>query len=346
MVAKAVTIEHEHDSMLGFGNDIGLWPELASTDMITFWAEKGPTSLLQNCDQDILRKYSISQKQEKPDGSTFFRKCTQNLFLRKTTNSETCQRNWLCFSKHTGKVYCFICKLTGSKSITTNFSSSGFCYWKHASVRVSKHESSKGHLEAIITLAQRGKKSGGIYHELAKHESEICVYWNQILQRVISTIKFIAERRLAFRGDNEIVGSPHNGNYLGILELLSEYDTFLAAHTKMHANKGRDYTSYLSSTICEEIINLMGSQVLKCIFCSIKKSEYFSVSVDSTPNEAHIDQLTIITRYMDMEKLIPNERFLTFILNTGHTGREMTEALLKYLESNGISLHDCRGQVN
>ena len=171
---------------------------------------------------------------------------------------------------------------------------------------VSEHESSKGHLEAIITLAQRGKKSGGIYHELAKHESEICVCWNQILQRVISTIKFIAERGLAFRGDNEIVESPHNGNYLGILELLSEYDTFLAAHIKMHANKGRGHTSYLSSTIFEEIINLMGSQVLKCLFCSFKKSKYFSVSVDSTPDEAHIDQLTIIIRYMDMEKLIPN----------------------------------------
>ncbi|XP_065662638.1 uncharacterized protein LOC136085275 [Hydra vulgaris] len=152
------------------------------------------------------------------------------------------------------------------------------------------------------------------------------------------------ERGLAFRGDNEIVGSPHNGNYLGILELPSEFDTFLAAHIKMHANKGRGHTSYLSSTICEEIINLMGSQVLKYIFGSIKKSKYFSVTVDSTPDEAHIDQLTIIIRYMDMEKLIPNERFLTFIPNTGHTGREMTEALLKYLESNGISLHDCRGQ--
>ncbi|XP_065645349.1 uncharacterized protein LOC136075840 [Hydra vulgaris] len=266
------------------------------------------------------------------------------MFLRKTLNSETCQRNWLWFSSHTGKVYCFICKLTGSKSITTNFSSSGFCYWKHASVRVSEHESFKGHLEAIITLAQRGQKSGGIYHELAKHESEICVYWNQILQGVISTIKFIAGRGLAFRGDNEIVGSPHNGNYLGILELLSEYDTFLTAHIKMHANKGRGCTSSLSTTICEEIIDLMGSQVLKYIFCSIKKSKYFLVYVNSTPDQAHIDQLTIIVRYMDMEKLIPNERLLTFSPNTGHTGREMTEALLKYLDSNGISLHDCRGQ--
>ncbi|XP_047127615.1 uncharacterized protein LOC124808517 [Hydra vulgaris] len=140
-------------------------------------------------------------------------------------------------SSHTGKVYCFICKLTGSKSITTNFSSSGFCYRKHALVHVSEHESSKGHLEAIITLTQRGKKSGGIYHELAKQESEICVYWNQILQRVISTIKFIAERWLAIRSVNEIFGSPHNGSYLGILELLSEYDTFLAAYVKMQQIK-------------------------------------------------------------------------------------------------------------
>ena len=37
MMAKAVTIEHEHDSMLGFGNDIGLWPELASQAQRRQW---------------------------------------------------------------------------------------------------------------------------------------------------------------------------------------------------------------------------------------------------------------------------------------------------------------------
>ena len=54
-------------------------------------------------------------------------------------------------------------------------------------------------------------------------------YWCKVLMRIVSTVKFIAERGLAFRGADEVVGSPNNGNYLGILELLAEYDTFLSA---------------------------------------------------------------------------------------------------------------------
>ncbi len=41
-------------------------------------------------------------------------------------------------------------------------------------------------------------------------------YWNKILKRVVSIIKFLAERGLAFRGDNEVFGSPNNGNDLGL----------------------------------------------------------------------------------------------------------------------------------
>lgn len=42
-------------------------------------------------------------------------------------------------------------------------------------------------------------------------------YWNKILLRVVSTIKFICERGLALRGQNEIIGSSKNGNFLGIV---------------------------------------------------------------------------------------------------------------------------------
>ena len=73
----------------------------------------------------------------------------------------------------------------------------------------------------------------------------------------MSVIKFLCVRGLAFRGHDEIVGSSHNGNYLGLIELISEYDPFLAQHLSVHANKGRGHVSYLSSTICEEISKLM-----------------------------------------------------------------------------------------
>ena len=63
-------------------------------------------------------------------------------------------------------------------------------------------------------------------------------------------------------------------------------------------NKGRGHTSYLSSTICEEVIELMGEKVMSVIVDEIKTAKYFSISVDSTPDIMHVDQLTIIIRYV------------------------------------------------
>ena len=75
-----------------------------------------------------------------------------------------------------------------------------------------------------------------------------------MLKRLISVIKLSCERGLALRGENEIMGSAANGNYLGMLELLAQYDDFLKQHIQKHANLGSGHTHYLSSTICEELV--------------------------------------------------------------------------------------------
>ena len=85
------------------------------------------------------------------------------------------------------------------------------------------------------------------------------------MQRVVSAVKFISSRGLAFRGDTEVFNSQQNGNYLGILELIAEYDPFLSSHIAKYGNQGRGKASYLSSTICEEVIEIMGNEVLKTI---------------------------------------------------------------------------------
>lgn len=123
---------------------------------------------------------------------------------------------------------------------------------------------------------------------------------------------------------------------------MAEFDPFLSTHIKDHTNKKSGHTNYLSSTICEELIYLMAKEVLSEIITRIKKSKYFSVSVDSTPDEAHIDQLTILLRYI--EGINPVERFLTFIPNCGHTGIEMSNTLITFLDHHTIQLNGCRGQ--
>ena len=79
------------------------------------------------------------------------------------------------------------------------------------------------------------------------------------------------------------MGSAANGNCLDMLELLAQYDDFLKQLIQKHANLGCGHTNYLSSTICEELVQLMGKHVLDEIVTRIKRSRYYSVTLDSTP---------------------------------------------------------------
>lgn len=92
---------------------------------------------------------------------------------------------------------------------------------------------------------------------------------------------------------------PYNGNYLGILELISQFDPFLLEHIKTHGLKGRGSVSYLSSSICEEFIDVMGEKTKQVIANALKVARYFSVIIDSTPDLSHTDQLTFIFRFVN-----------------------------------------------
>ena len=41
-------------------------------------------------------------------------------------------------------------------------------------------------------------------------------FWRNVLERLIDIALFLSERNLAFRGSEEVLGSPYNGNFLGI----------------------------------------------------------------------------------------------------------------------------------
>jgi hypothetical protein len=68
-------------------------------------------------------------------------------------------------------------------------------------------------------------------------------------KRIIAVIKILASRRLPLRGDNQTIGSVRNGNYLGFMELLGQFDTFLCERIKNYGNSGKGIPSYLSVTI-------------------------------------------------------------------------------------------------
>lgn len=143
---------------------------------------------------------------------------------------------------------------------------------------------------------------------------------------------------------NELLGNCQDGNYLGILELLAEFDPLLRSHLENYGNKGKGHTSYFSSTIWDKFISLLAAEVRAKILQEIKRDKYYALIVDSTPDVSHLDQLTIIIRCID-ETGAARERFLAFLENVGHKSKEMAEAVLDFLKSHGMIILDCRSQT-
>ena len=85
----------------------------------------------------------------------------------------------------------------------------------------------------------------------------------------------------------------------------------------------------------------MGTRVLGGIVSRIKKSLYYSISLDSTPDEGHVDQLTLVFRYM--KDTTPIERFVMFMPNQGHKAQDIYVGLVSFLTIHEIDVKHCRG---
>ncbi len=67
------------------------------------------------------------------------------------------------------------------------------------------------------------------------------------------------------------------------------------------------------------------------------------MSGNSTPDLSHIDQLSVVLRYLKDGQ--PIERFFTFLEMKSHTGEEMANQVLQYLrEVCKLNFSKCMGQ--
>lgn len=257
-------------------------------------------------------------------------------------NGEIVQSTWIFYSQSLGKMFCIYCKFFGEKS-TSLFTQSGFSDWKHTNL-IANHEKSTSHFASARLYAQKLSQSGAIHLQLTNQLQAKINYWQDILKRILSVIRFLASRDLPIRGSNQKVGNFHNGNYLGLLELISEYDALLQTHIEKLGNKGKGHVSYLSANIAEEFIHLIACEIRTRIVHNIQQSKYFALITDSTPDVSHVDQLIIVYRYLEIDGSA-HEKFFTFLPNVGHKGVEMETSVLDSLEKSQIAIRDCRGQA-
>eukprot|EP00794_Sanderia_malayensis_P010048 gene10048-biopygen8254 len=318
-----------------FSNDAAQWTEITE-ELRHYWASNGPTQC-----QRWTSPYIQSAREFKERARIKTRYFSESLLHRKLPDGEKIKREWLLYSPSTGKVFCFYCKLFESTNHSSMFSNEGFDDWKHPEM-IHVHERSSAHFESIQSCRRWKTRQSLIDTQHQQQIQKEEAYWGSVLSRVVEVVKFLGERGLALRGDSHIIGNSDNGNFLGIMELIGKFDPFLADHIARFGNQGSGYPSYLSHATMEEIVSILGNALRESIVASIKEAKYYSIIVDSTPDVSHVDQLTLVVRYIENGK--PVERFVGFTPIKSHKSESLTSDILETLKALTLDIDLCRGQ--
>lgn len=171
----------------------------------------------------------------------------------------------------------------------------------HLSIRLKEHETSLDHVLCMTTWCelrhrlQQNKTIDKAAQEQFRKEKE---YWKNVIVRIIAAVKYLATHNLAFRGTNDKLYQTSNGNFLGLIEMLAEFDPMMIEHVK-RINNGNIRHCYLSHYIQNELILLLSPKMRSVVIQKIKEAKYFSVMLDCTPDSSHQEQMTLIIRCVD-----------------------------------------------
>ena len=73
-----------------------------------------------------------------------------------------------------------------------------------------------------------------------------------------------------------------------------------------------------------------------------QEAKCFSVTVDSSPDISHVDELAICIRYVNNKDYAIVDRFLGFVGNAGHKAVDMFKATMDTLQEFSLNIKNCR----
>lgn len=318
--------------------DVALWPTFLNNVFIDHVITVGPVHI----------------KMDKFPQDTNGRHFNNSYYIKKLPNGETISRRWLVYSVSKNCVYCFCCRLFSTHTIHTQGSciskliSEGYNDWKHVSEIIKLHEMSVSHKQSYqkwVETELRLRTGETIDKQQQQLIGKESLRWNNVLCRLMNITLYLAENNMAFRGSSDKLFTANNGKFLGLVQLLAKFDPIMQEHIQL-AMKNELSDHYCGKNIQNELIDVMASKVKEEIVLSAKKSKYFSIIADCTPDINHIEQFSIVIRFVNLTDVEINikEHFLEYIPINDSTGAGLTETILNFLEKYGLDLNDCRGQ--
>lgn len=278
------------------------------------------------------------------------RKFSSLFFFRTMANGTKINRDWLIYSISTDSIFCICCKLFSMRNRKILLCDNGFNDWRNCSRQIKYHETSCNHIEnyktwkEFVSRLQSAKTIDNYTLRMLKQEE---VYWNNVLKRIFSLVKTLSSQSLAFRGTDEHLYKPNNGNFLKLIEYTASFDVVMQEHVRrVQSQDNAMQPSYLGKTIQNEVIEILAKKVHENIAYKIKQARYFSIILDCTPDISHQDQMTVVIRYIDISQREAHvkEQFLGYLKVVSSTGSDLLDVFLNELQNLGLDYKNIRGQ--
>lgn len=115
----------------------------------------------------------------------------------------------------------------------------------------------------LAQLSERLKTNTAIDQVSQKLPSLEVKHWKEVFRRLTAIVSHLAECNLAFRGHSDRLFETGNGNFLGQIELMSQFDPMMREHLRRTQANELSH-NYLSKHIQNELINILAKKYSRC----------------------------------------------------------------------------------
>ena len=115
----------------------------------------------------------------------------------------------------------------------------GYNDWTHLGTTLTEHETSGDHVLNMTNwyeLRSRLQKNQTIDKTAQRQLEKEKDHWRKVLFRLVCIVNFLAKHNMAFRGTNSKLYEDSNGNFLGLVEMLAEFDPIMQEHVRRITN--------------------------------------------------------------------------------------------------------------
>ncbi|KAJ8031843.1 Zinc finger MYM-type protein 1 [Holothuria leucospilota] len=187
------------------------------------------------------------------------------------------------------------------------------------------------------------------YGRLAKHFaseshraslSAYCSYINKNWHIDVQLDKATRNARIQEAEDlafNRKVGSgdDKDGNYYQIVQLLGRHVPILRRWLSDRRSMNPYHVTYLSPQSQNELISLLETELCQRVVEEVHAAGMFSVMADTTPDESHTAQLSVVVRYVT-ESGKPVERLLAVNESLDKTGKGQAGEIVSAMDKLGL----------